>query len=179
MNHDPRLDLAVPVSEVDHVLGSSLASMTIVEYGDFECPLCKQTAAVLKHLLERFSGRIRIIYRHFPLAEVHPHALGAAEAAECAAAQGKFWQMHDLLFDSQGQLTFEHLHGYAQRLGLDVARYEAEMDNHVHLQRIREHMDSGRESHVRSTPGLFLNGRIVDVSFGLRMLYDAIHRIAR
>ncbi len=178
MNHDPRLDLAVPVSEADHVLGSALASMTIVEYGDFECPLCKQTASVLKHLLERFSGRIRIIYRHFPLVEVHPHALVAAEAAECAAAQGKFWQMHDLLFDNQGQLTLEHLHGYAERVGLDVARYRAEMDNHVHLQRIREHMDSGRESHVRSTPGLFLNGRFVDVSFGLRTLYDAIQRIA-
>lgn len=178
MNHDPRLELAVPVGGADHVLGSALASMTIVEYGDFECPLCKQTAPVLKHLLERFSGRLRIIYRHFPLAEVHPHALVAAEAAECAAAQGKFWPMHDVLFDNQGQLTLEHLHGYAERVGLDVARYRAEMDNHVHHQRIHEHIDSGRESNVRSTPGLFLNGSFVDVSFGLRTLYDTIHRIA-
>jgi protein-disulfide isomerase len=168
-----RLDLALPVSAVDHALGPADAPVTVVEYGDFECPICKQTAPGLRLLLERFPGRVRLVYRHFPLEEVHPHALLAAEAAECAASQGKFWEMHDLLYANQGQLKAKHLHGYAERLELDLARYAADMDGHVYLQRIRDHLDSGRRSHVRSTPGLFLNGTIQDASFGLRALFDA------
>jgi len=168
-----RLDLAVPVSAADHALGPAHAPVTVVEFGDFECPICKQTAPGLRLLLERFPARVRLVYRHFPLEEVHPHALLAAEAAECAASQGKFWEMHDLLFANQGHLKASHLHGYAERLELDMARYAAEMGEHVYLQRIREHLDSGRRSHVRSTPGLFLNGTIQDASFGLRALFDA------
>jgi len=168
-----RLDLAVPVSAADHALGPAHAPVTVVEYGDFECPICKQTAPGLRLLLERFPGRVRLVYRHFPLEEVHPHALLAAEAAECAASQGKFWEMHDLLLANQGHLEANHLRGHAERLELDMARYAAEMEEHVYLQRIREHLDSGRRSHVRSTPGLFLNGTIRDASFGLRALFDA------
>src|SRR5262245_28830888 len=99
-----RLDLAVPVDPVDHASGAATAQLTIVEYGDFECPLCKQSAPVLKSLVERFAGRVRLVYRHFPLETMHPHALLAAEAAECAAGQDKFWAMHDLLFDNQTHL---------------------------------------------------------------------------
>jgi len=173
MNQDRTFDLAVSVSAVDHVLGASHGPVTIVEYGDFECPNCKQAAPGVKLLLERHPGRIRFAYRHFPLEEVHPHALLAAEAAECAGSQGKFWEMHDLLFDNQAHLKPKHLHGYAERLELDMARYAAEMDDHVHLQRIREHIESGRRSHVRGTPGFFVNGVIRDVSFGLQALFDA------
>jgi protein-disulfide isomerase len=168
-----RLDLSLPVSAVDHTLGAVHAPVTIVEYGDFECPICKQTAPGLRLLLERFPGQVRLVYRHFPLEEVHPHALAAAEAAECAASQGKFWEMHDLLFANQDHLKAKQLQGYAERLELDVARYAAEMDEHVYLQRIREHIESGRLSHVRSTPGLYLNGIIQDASFGLRALFEA------
>ncbi len=109
---------------------------------------------MIKLLLERFTGRIRFIFRNFPLAEVHPHALQAAEAAECAGGQGKFWPMHDLLFDNQSHLKPHQLRGYAERLQLDMGRYDLEMDDHVYLQRVREHMQSGRDSGVRGYPGV-------------------------
>jgi protein-disulfide isomerase len=179
MNQDRKLDLVAPVSAVDHILGASHAPVTIVEYGDFECPNCKQAAPGVKLLLERYAGRIRFAYRHFPLEEVHPHALVAAEAAEAAGSQGKFWQMHDLLFDNQAHLKPKQLHGYAERLELDMARYAVELDEHVHLQRIREHIESGRRSGVRGTPGFFLNGTIRDVSFGLQSLLDGIDAVLK
>jgi protein-disulfide isomerase len=149
----------------------------VVEYGDFECPNCKQAAPAVKLLLQRFENRVRFVYRHFPLTEVHPHALLAAEAAETAGAQGKFWPMHDLLFDNQLHLKPTHLHQYAEQLGLDLARYTAEMDDHIYLQRVREHMQSGSESGVRATPTFFVNGVIHDVSFGLRSLFEAVESV--
>jgi protein-disulfide isomerase len=170
----PGTDLAVPVSAIDHVLGAEHAPVVLVEYGDFECPTCKQAAPTVRMLLERFASRVRVVFRHFPLEDAHPHALGAAEAAESAGEQGKFWEMHDLLFANQEHLTVRHLHGYAERLGLDMARFTAEMDDHVYLQRVREHQAGGRRSHVRGTPGFFVNGTIQDVSFGLNRLFDAV-----
>lgn len=172
-------DLAVEVTAADHALGSAHSPLTVVEYGDFECPNCKNAAPAVKILLENFAGRIRFVYRHFPLEEPHPHALAAAEAAECAGAQGKFWEMHDLLFANQTHLRHKHLDGYAASLGLDMARYTAEMDDHVYLQRIREHIDGGKQSHVRSTPGFFVNGVIQDVSFGMHALFDAAEAALR
>src|SRR5439155_12627270 len=130
-------ELAVAVDPRDHNLGASHAPVTVVEYGDFECPNCKQAAPAVKLLLERFPGRVRLVWRHFPLEEVHPHALGAAMAAEAAAAQGKFWAMHDLLFQNQGHLKPQHLRGYAERLELDMTRYDAEMSEQYYLQRVR------------------------------------------
>lgn len=166
--------LTPPVQSFDHWRGPEHAAVTVVEFGDFECPNCKQAVAAVKLMLERFDERVRYVYRHFPLAEVHPHALLAAQAAEAAGAQGKFWEMHDLLFDNQTHLKAQHLHGYAERLGLDMARYTAEMDDEIYLQRVREHMESGRQSGARGTPAFFVNGRIRDVSFGLRALFDAV-----
>jgi protein-disulfide isomerase len=167
-------ELTVPASEIDHTVGPAHASVTVTEYGDFECPNCKQAAPAVKLLLDRFAGRIRFVYRHFPLEEVHPHALHAAEAAETAGAQGNFWPMHDLLFANQPHLKLHQLRAYAERLQLDMPRYTAEMDDHVYLQRVREQVQGGRESGVRSTPTFFVNGRIQDVSFGLRFLFDAV-----
>jgi protein-disulfide isomerase len=167
-------ELTVPTSETDHSVGPAHARVTVTEYGDFECPNCKQAAPAVKLLLDRFAGRIRFVYRHFPLEEVHPHALHAAEAAESSGVQGKFWPMHDLLFANQPHLKLHQLRGYAERLQLDMARYTAEMDDHVYLQRVREQIQGGRESGVRSTPTFFVNGRIQDVSFGLRFLFDAV-----
>jgi protein-disulfide isomerase len=167
-------ELTVPVSAIDHLTGSAHAPVTVVEYGDFECPNCKQAQSALKLLLERFDGRVRLAFRNFPLEDAHPHALAAAEAAECAGAQGKFWPMHDLLFANQARLKPKDLHGYAERLDIDMARFTAEMDDHVYLQRVREDLESGVESGVRSTPTFFVNDRIEDVSFGLRSLFDAV-----
>ncbi|HEV8095763.1 MAG TPA: DsbA family protein [Burkholderiales bacterium] len=169
-----KFELAVPVSSVDHMLGASHAPVTVVEYGDFECPNCKQAAPVVKLLLQRFAGRIRFAYRHFPLEEVHPHALHAALAAETAAGQGKFWQMHDLLYDNQSHLKLPQLRGYAQKLELELARYDAEMKGELHLQRVREQIESGSLSGVRATPTFFINGKIQDVSFGLQHLVAGV-----
>jgi protein-disulfide isomerase len=168
-----RQDLVVPVQAADHAVGPDHARVIVVEYGDFECPTCKVAAPAVKMLLDDYAGKVRFVFRHFPLEEVHPHALAAAEAAECAGEQGKFWEMSDLLFANQSHLQAKHLRSYADQLGLDMAQYTAEMDDHVYLQRIREHIDGGKRSRVRGTPGFFVNGTIQDVSFDLRALFDA------
>lgn len=167
-------ELAVPVTSADHVRGPEHARVTVVEYGDFECPNCKQAAPAVQLLLQRFADQVRFAYRHFPLEEVHPHALGAAEAAECAGAQGQFWAMYDQLFDNQQHLKAANLQTYAARVGLDMTRYAAEMGDHVYLQRVREHQQSGRDSDVRGTPTFFVDGVIRDVSFGMHLLFEAV-----
>ena len=172
-----RFDLSVPPNAVDHSIGPPDARVTVVEYGDFECPNCKQARPAVKLMLDRHAGRVRFIFRHFPLEEVHPHALNAAEAAESAGAQGKFWPMHDLLFENQAHLKPNQLVGYAEQLGLEASRYKSEMSDHIYLQRVREHMQSGRESGVRATPTFFINGRIHDVSFGIRSLFEGVQAL--
>jgi len=170
-------ELAVPVAASDHLLGGEHAPVTIVEYGDFECPNCRQAAPAVRLILEHWRGRVRLVWRHFPLEGVHPHALGAALASEAAAAQGKFWEMHDVLLENQGHLKTNHLRGYARRLELDTARYEAEMEDQLYLQRVREQMDGGGKSGVRGTPTFFVNGAIQDVSFGLQALRERVAKL--
>ena len=166
--------LVVPVEPTDHLQGSEHARVTLVEYGDFECPSCKLAAATPRLLMERYPNRIRFVFRHFPLEEAHPHALLAAEAAEAAAAQGSFWPMHDLLFENQEHLNSRDLQRYAAVLGLDTVRYHAEMDDHIYLQKVREHIAGGRRSHIRATPAFFVNGAVQDISFGMKALHDAV-----
>jgi protein-disulfide isomerase len=179
MNHHRPFELAVPVSNADHMLGSEHAAVTVVEYGDFECPNCKQAAPAAKMLLERFVGRVRIAYRHFPLEEVHPHALVAALAAETAAGQGKFWPMHDLLFDNQRRLKPSQIRGYAERLELDIARYDADIKDTLYLQRVREDIEGGNLSGVRATPTFFVNGKLQDISYGLEALVQGVEEALR
>jgi protein-disulfide isomerase len=166
--------LTVPPEPTDHSEGSPHARVTMIEYGDFECPNCKLAAQTPKLLLERYPSNIRFIFRHFPLAEAHPHAVLAAEASEAAAAQGRFWQMHDLLFQNQAHLKDKDLQRYAGEVGIDVVRYAAEMDDHIYLQKVREHIDGGRRSRIRATPTFFVDGVIVDISFGMQVLHDAV-----
>ena len=172
-------ELAVPVGAADHMLGPAHAVVTVVEYGDFECPNCKQAAPAVKILMARFAGRVRFVYRHFPLEGVHPHALQAALAAEAAGAQGKFWPMHVRLFDSQSHFKLPQLRGYAERLELDMGRYDADMAEQVYLQRVREHIESGEKSGVRGTPAFFVEGAIQDVSFGLQHLFERVEEALR
>jgi protein-disulfide isomerase len=171
--------LSVPVSHADHILGAGHAPLTLVEFGDFECPNCRQAAPGVKALVQRFPGKARLVWRHFPLEEVHPHALHAALAAEAAGAQGKFWAMHDLLLAHQDHLKEKALHGYAADLELDLARFDEDMKEQRYLQRIREHTDGARKSGARGTPTFFLDGAIIDVSFGLQRLHDAVERRVR
>jgi protein-disulfide isomerase len=179
MTPPPQITQAAPPEPTDHTLGSEHAPVTLVEYGDFECPACKVAVQTPRLLLERFPNKIRFIFRHFPLQDAHPHALLAAEASEAAAAQGRFWQMHDLLFDNQAHLKERDLHRYAGEIGLDLARYTAEMDDHIYLQRVREQIDGGRRSHIRATPGFFLDGVVQDISFGMQKLHDAVAAAVR
>jgi protein-disulfide isomerase len=166
--------LAVPTEPTDHSQGSEHARVTVVEYGDFECPSCKVAAATPTLLLERFPNKVRFVFRHFPVVDAHPHAMAAAEASEAAGAQGKFWPMYDILFRNQAHLKDKDLHRYAGELGLDMARYVGEMDDHIYLQKVREHIDGGRRSHIRATPTFFINGVVQDISFGMKALHDAV-----
>ena len=177
--NQPRVDLAVPIQATDHALGPDHARVIVVEYGDFECSRCKAAAPAVKMLLDDYASDVRFVFRHFPLEEAHPHALAAAEAAECAGEQGKFWEMSELLFANQTHLQSKHLRDYADRLGLDMAQFTAEMDDHVYLQRIREQIDGGKRSRVRATPGFFVNGTIQDVSYELQALFDATEAAVR
>jgi protein-disulfide isomerase len=166
--------LAVPPEPTDHTQGSEHARVVVVEYGDFECPSCKVAAATPTLLMERFPNQVRFVFRNFPLEEAHPHALLAAEAAEAVAAQGEFWQMYDVLFRNQAHLKSADLQRYAGDLGIDMARYVAEMDDHIYLQKVRGHISSGRLSHIRATPTFFINGVVQDISFGMKSLHDAV-----
>jgi protein-disulfide isomerase len=168
------VSLAVPPEPTDHMQGSDHARVTVLEYGDFECPNCKMAAQTPKLLLEKFPVNVRFIFRHFPLEEAHPHALLAAEASEAAAAQGSFWKMHDLLFQNQAHLKEKDLLRYASQASLDLVRYKAEMDDHIYLQKVREHVEGGRRSHIRATPTFFIDGVVQDVSFGMQALHDAV-----
>lgn len=152
-------DLAVPVDpERDHIRGPEDAPITLVEYGDLECPYCGRAESIVRELLVDF-GDLRYVWRHLPLSDVHPFAQLAAEAAEAAAAQGKFWEMHDLLLDHEGPLRPRDLAGYAEGLGLDVARFEADLRRHAGAAQIAEDVDSADLSGVSGTPTFFLNER--------------------
>jgi protein-disulfide isomerase len=150
--------LAHPVSLRDHSRGPEAAPVTLVEYGDFECPYCGAAAAVVRQLQERFGPDLRFVFRANPRSHVFPHAEKAAEAAEAAAVQGKFWEMHDLLFANQGALEDKDLVEYARRLGLDVDRFQAELQSGAHQGRVHDQEVGGWPSHVISTPTFFVNG---------------------
>jgi protein-disulfide isomerase len=174
MSSTHSVTLAVAPEPTDHSQGPEHARVTVVEYGDFECPRCKVAATTPSLLMERFPNQVRFIFRNFPLEEAHPHALLAAEAAEAAGAQGKFWPMYDLLFRNQAHLKAADLQRYAKELNMDMGRYVAEMDDHIYLQKVREDIASGRLSHIRATPTFFLNGAVSDISFGMKALHDAV-----
>ena len=176
MNRDTEAPkLAVPVNETDHMLGPDTARVVLLQYGDFECPTCEQAYPAVKLLLSKFGPKLRFVFRHFPLTEAHPNAQLAAEAAEAAGGQDKFWPMHDLLFQNQSHLKPKDLRHYAARLELDLVRFDFELSDQVYRQRVNEHVDSGKRSGVRSMPAFFVDGSLVDVSFGLDHLHDAIH----
>lgn len=156
----PLVDLADPVDpDVDHVRGTLGAAVTLVEYGDFECPHCGKAEPVVRRLLEQFGEDLAFVFRHLPLDHVHPQARLAAEAAEAAAAQGRFWDMHDALFAHQGALTIDDLRGYAGELGLDVERFAGDVDEGRHAVRVERDVDSADESGAAGTPTFFINGR--------------------
>jgi protein-disulfide isomerase len=155
----PLVDLTDPVDpDRDHIRGPQNAPVTLVEYGYFECPYCGQAEPVVRELLAEFGADLRYVFRHLPLEDVHEHARLAAEAAEAAGAQGRFWDMHDLLFTQQGALTIHDLLGYAGALGLDVDRFRAELGKRKYALRVERDIDSADQSGVTGTPTFFANG---------------------
>jgi Na+/H+ antiporter NhaA len=168
------VDLAVPVNlERDHLRGPTEAPVTVVEYGDFECPYCGRAEPVVRELLADF-GEVRYVWRHLPLSDVHPHAQAAAEASEAAAAQGSFWEMHDLLLEHQGQLLPPDLLAYAERLGLDLDRFREDLAQQEHAPRVEEDVDSADMSGVTGTPTFFVDGRRHDGAYDIGTLSAAV-----
>ena len=167
-------DLVVPVDSArDHVRGPENAPVTVVEYGDFECPYCGQAEPAVRELLRDF-GDVRYVWRHLPLTDVHPHAQLAAEAAEAAAAQGAFWEMHDLLLDHQDALTLRDLIGYAGSLGLNTERFTADLRTHAGAARVSEDLDSADLSGVSGTPTFFVNGKRHYGAYDIETLTKAV-----
>ena len=176
---DDLLDLAVDVDpERDHIRGPHDAIVTVVEYGDFECPYCGRAEATMRELLGNFDTDLRYVWRHLPLNDVHTHAQLASEAAEAAAAQGRFWDYYDRLFADQQALGTRELIARAERLGLDIERFTAELRRHEHASRIARDVASADESGVSGTPTFFINGRRHQGAYDLQTLTAAV-RAAR
>jgi protein-disulfide isomerase len=175
-----RARLAVPVNEErDHISGPRVAPVTLVEYGDYECPFCGQAYYVVKDLERRAGNLMRFVFRNFPLTTIHPHAERAAEAAEAAGTQGKFWEMQDCLYENQRALEDEDLMRYAALVGLDIQQFVREMREGRYLNRVREDFLSGVRSGVNGTPAFFINGVRHDGSWDLATLMTAIEKVAR
>ncbi len=162
----------------DHIQGPADAPVTLVEYGDYECPYCGEAYPIVKEVQARMGDRLRFVFRNFPISTSHPHAEHAAEAAEAAAAQGKFWEMHDLLYEHQRHLADEDLLRTPSELGLDVERFDKEMAEHVHAARVREDFMSGVRSGVNGTPTFYINGVRHDDSYEAEVLLEALERAA-
>ena len=166
--------LVLPIEGRDHVLGAPDAPSTLVEYGDYQCPYCKLAHPIVEEVQRRLGRQLRFAFRHFPLAEIHPYAQPAAEAAEAAGAQGKFWEMHDLLFTNQPALSPRDLLRYATALGLDVTRFASELADRVWEPRVREDFVSGIRSGVNGTPTFFVNGLRHDGPWDADSLIEAL-----
>jgi protein-disulfide isomerase len=166
--------LTVDVGADDHVRGPASAPLTLVEYGDYECPYCGPAYPIVKEVERILGDDLRSVFRNFPLSDIHPHAFQAAEAAESAAAQGRFWEMHDRLFENQKRLRTKDLLSHARALGLDVERIEADLDARAYEGRVGDDIRSGLRSGVNGTPTFFVNGVRHNGSYDVETLLDAL-----
>jgi protein-disulfide isomerase len=168
------MSLRVPVGEQDHIQGNADAKCTLVEYGDYECPHCGHAHPIVKRVQKHFGKKLRFVFRNFPLAEIHPHAESAAETAEYAGAQGKFWQMHDALFENQEQLSGALYLKLAQQFGLPPQDLRAAVEKREFLARVKSDFTGGVRSGVNGTPTFFVNGKRHDGAFEYEDLVGAI-----
>ena len=152
------------IDEHDRVLGPSDAAVTVVNYGDYQCPDCHKRHRATQKMIDELLGTVRFAYRHFPLVKVHPRALSAAEAAEAAAAQGKFWEMHRSLYLSPDKLEDRHLHHYAHAIGLDVERFDDEMANHTYTNQILRYYYDSINNGITGAPTTIINGELYAMS---------------
>jgi protein-disulfide isomerase len=170
----PHSTLTLDVGPRDHIQGAKDAPVILIEYGDYQCPYCGKAYPIVKQLQKRIGKSMCFVFRNFPLTEVHPFAEGAAEAAEAAGEQDKFWEMHDALYENQNALEPEDLVAYAKRLHLDVPRFTSELTTHAHAKRVREDFLSGVRSGVNGTPTFFINGVRHDGQYDFDTLLAAI-----
>ena len=170
-------DLQSSVQERDHAQGPDTACATLLQYGDYECPVSRRIYETVRAFREAAEGDVRYVYRHFPLNKVHPHAQQAAQAAEAAAQQDRFWSMHERLFEHQDQLEKEDLLGYAERIGLDLSRFKTNLASDVQANRVRKDQRSGLKSGVDTTANLFINGRRYRGELDRRAVADAVEML--
>jgi protein-disulfide isomerase len=166
--------LAVPVSPRDHSQGPATAAVTLVQYGDYECPYTRQSTTVVRAIQQQLGDQLRFVFRNFPLTEIHPHALHAAFAAEAAATQGRFWEMHDYIFHHQHTLEDSDLEQFAAAVGLDMQQFARDMAERPYIGRIEEDLQSGLRSGVRGTPTFFLSGVLYPGSWEQEALLAAL-----
>jgi len=169
-------NLVLPLPKRDHIQGPIDAPLALLEYGDYECPYCGDAYPVVKSVQRQLGDRLCFAFRNFPLVNSHPHAEHAAEAAEAAGAQGKFWEMHDMLYENQNALEDEDLARYAQELGLDARRLVSEVAARAHFVRVREDFKNGARDGVNGTPTFFVNGVRYDDEPGVAALFAALTR---
>ena len=168
--------LAVPVGTQDHSQGSADALVTLVQYGDYECPYTRQSTTGVRAIQQQLGTQLRFVFRNFPLTEIHPHTLHSAEAAEAADAQGKFWEMHDYIFHHQHTLEDADLMHFAETVGLDITQFEQDMTQQHQLRRIEADVESGERSGVQGTPTFYINGVRHDESWEQAALLAAIEK---
>ncbi|MDH7459646.1 thioredoxin domain-containing protein [Chitinophagaceae bacterium 26-R-25] len=152
------MSLRPPVSDHDHIQGNFFAAIELVEYGDYQCPHCGHAYPIVKKLQETFGTKLKFIFRNFPLAKIHPEATIAAVATEAAARQEKFWEMHDIIFENQQDLSREALLKYAKRLGLDTEQFNYDLDDEMLYEKVDSDFETGIRSGVNATPTFFING---------------------
>jgi protein-disulfide isomerase len=162
------------VAADDHVRGPAAAPVTVLEYGDYECPYCRGAFRDVRELVDRHPAEIRFVFRNFPIQELHPHAEQAAQAAEAAAAQGRFWEMHDVLLQPYSHLDTDSLVTYAEVIGLDIARFRQEVTGRAHTAKIRADMAEGVRNGVNATPKFYVNGLRVDGKVPLEHLVQLV-----
>ncbi len=167
-------DLHAPVTPADHCRGARRPTITIVEYGDFASEACRAAEPGVRMVLAAHPDTVQLVLRHFPIAFAHPLALMAAEATEAAAAQGKFWEMHDALLQEGASLHRAALDRTAATLGLDIALFKSSLDDAIYRQRVREQQEGGTRSHLRAAPEFFVNGKVCDVSGGMHELANTV-----
>jgi protein-disulfide isomerase len=160
------MPLRPPVSENDHLQGNKNAPIELLEYGDYQCPFCGMAYPIVKQLQSALGEKLKFIFRNFPLAKVHPQATISAIASEAAGLQGKFWEMHDMLFENQRHLNKTALSGYARELGLNLNQFEEDMLNEALAEKVEAHFYSGLRSGVNATPTFYINGEKYDQSWG-------------
>lgn len=167
-------NLTIPVSSSDHIQGNETAMLTLVEYGDYECPYCGAAYPIVKRIQKHFGNELRFVFRNFTLVESHPHAGIAAISAEFAATKNKFWEMHDLLYENQDNLDIQNLLSYAESLAITSKELQLAIENEMFAEKIKKDFMGGVRSGVNGTPTFFINGVRHNDSFDYEVLLDAL-----